>query len=158
MTAIAEGDLIPEFAAEATDGQIVRSGELKGSYVVFYFYPKDNTPGCTQEGQAFRDLFAEFDSLGAKIFGVSRDSLKTHEGFKCKQGFPFELIADADEHLCRAFDVIRMKNMYGKQVQGIERSTFLIDREGRVARAWRKVRVAGHAQEVLGTLRSLGGN
>lgn len=151
---IAEGDFIPAFAAAGTGGQAVSADALKGSFVVLYFYPKDNTPGCTQEGQAFRDLHSEFDRLGAKLFGISRDSLKCHEGFKAKQGFPFELISDGDESLCRAFDVIRMKNLYGKQVQGIERSTFLIDPEGRVVRVWRKVRVAGHAQEVLEALRS----
>jgi peroxiredoxin Q/BCP len=154
---IAEGDPIPAFTIQATNGQTVSADDLKGSYSVLYFYPKDSTPGCTQEGQAFRALHHEFDRLGAKIFGVSRDSLKSHENFKCKQGFPFELLSDPDESLCRAFDVIRMKNMYGKQVQGIERSTFLIDPEGRVARAWRKVRVPGHAEEVLGALKSLSG-
>lgn len=154
---IAEGDPIPPFTVQATNGQTVSADDLKGSYSVLYFYPKDSTTGCTQEGQAFRDLHDEFDRLGAKIFGVSRDSLKSHENFKCKQGFPFELLSDPDESLCRAFDVIRMKNMYGKQVQGIERSTFLIDPEGRVARAWRKVRVPGHAEEVLGVLKSLSG-
>ncbi len=154
---IAEGDPIPAFTVESTNGQAVSADDFKGSYSVLYFYPKDSTPGCTQEGQAFRDLHAEFDQLGAKIFGVSRDSLKSHDNFKCKQGFPFELLSDPDESLCRAFDVIRMKNMYGKQVQGIERSTFLFDPEGRVAKAWRKVRVPGHAEEVLGVLKSLKG-
>ncbi|WP_045226403.1 peroxiredoxin [Methyloterricola oryzae] len=154
---IAEGDPIPAFTVESTSGQAVSADDLKGNYSVLYFYPKDSTPGCTQEGQAFRDLHAEFDQLGAKIFGVSRDSLKSHENFKCKQGFPFELLSDPDESLCRAFDVIRMKNMYGKQVQGIERSTFLIDPQGRVAKVWRKVRVPGHAEEVLGVLKSLSG-
>ena len=146
---------IPDFAAHATDGKAIRLSELQGHWVIMYFYPKDNTPGCTQEGQDFRDLNPEFEKLGAVILGISRDTLKSHEGFKCKYGFPFELISDADESLCQLFDVIKMKNMYGKQVRGIERSTFLIDPQGRLAREWRKVSVKGHAQVVLESLREL---
>ena len=111
--------------------------------------PKDNTPGCTTEGQNFRDRHAEFQAAGALVFGVSRDSLKSHAGFKAKMGFPFELISDPDETLCLMFDVMKMKNMYGKQVRGVERSTFLIDAQGRVAREWRAVKVAGHVDAVM---------
>jgi peroxiredoxin Q/BCP len=155
MSAIALGQPVPDFTAPSTGGKTVQLAMLKGKYVILYFYPKDNTPGCTQEGQDFRDLAPEFERVNAEILGVSRDSVKSHEGFKCKHGFPFELISDTDENLCRLFDVIKMKNMYGKQVQGIERSTFLIDRDGRLAREWRKVSVKGHAQEVLKALRGL---
>lgn len=147
----------PDFSAQATSGQTLRLADLAGKYVVLYFYPKDSTPGCTQEGQDFRDLYAEFQAVNAEIFGISRDSLKSHENFKCKQAFPFELISDADETLCGLFDVIRMKNMYGKQVRGIERSTFLIDPEGQLAAEWRKVTVKGHAAAVLAKIRELSG-
>jgi peroxiredoxin Q/BCP len=153
MTAPALGQPIPDFSAPATTGQNVTLSSLKGGHVILYFYPKDSTPGCTQEGQDFRDFHAEFLKLNAVILGVSRDSLKSHETFKCKQEFPFELLSDSDESLCRLFDVIKMKNMYGKQVQGIERSTFLIDADGKLAAEWRKVSVKGHAAKVLETLR-----
>ena len=149
------GQPVPDFSIPATSGKIIHSSELRGRHVVLYFYPKDSTPGCTQEGQDFRELYPEFQALGAEIFGVSRDSLKSHETFKCKQEFPFELLSDTDESLCRTFDVIKMKNMYGKQVQGIERSTFLIDPEGKLAAEWRKVSVKGHAAAVLEQLKSL---
>ncbi len=155
MTAPAIGQPVPDFIASATSGRRVALGELKGKNLILYFYPKDSTPGCTREGQDFRDLYPEFMKLGAEIFGVSRDSLKSHENFKCKQAFPFELISDDKEELCRLFDVIKLKNMYGKQVLGIERSTFLIDREGRLAREWRKVSVNDHAQAVLEALRKM---
>ena len=149
------GQPVPDFSIPATSGKIIHSSELRGRHVVLYFYPKDSTPGCTQEGQDFRELYPEFQALGAEIFGVSRDSLKSHENFKCKQEFPFELLSDTDESLCRTFDVIKMKNMYGKQVQGVERSTFLIDPEGKLAAEWRKVSVKGHAAAVLEQLKSL---
>jgi len=152
------GQPIADFTLPATSGKTLQLSQLKGHHVVIYFYPKDSTPGCTQEGQDFRDLYPEFQALGAEILGVSRDSLKSHENFKCKQEFPFELLSDAEESLCRQFDVIKMKNMYGKQVQGIERSTFLIDPEGKLAAEWRKVSVKGHAAEVLEKVRSLKGN
>ena len=148
------GLAVPEFEAEATGGAVSLSA-LKGRKVVLYFYPKDNTPGCTVEGQNFRDRHADFRAAGAEVFGISRDSLRSHEGFKSKMGFPFELISDPDEKLCAMFDVVKMKNMYGKQVRGIERSTFLIDAGGRVAREWRGVKVPGHVDEVLEAARAL---
>lgn len=146
---------VPSFTAQATSGQTVDLGELSGKKVVLYFYPKDNTPGCTTEGQAFRDLHAEFERAGAVIFGVSKDSLRTHENFRQKQSFTFELISDSDETLCRLFDVIRMKQMYGKQYEGIERSTFVIDAKGVLRHEWRKVKVPGHVEQVLEAVRSL---
>ncbi len=124
-----------------------------GRWLVLYFYPKDSTPGCTTEGLDFNALLPEFEALGASVFGVSRDSVRSHDNFRAKQGFDFPLVSDADEALCRAFDVIKEKNMYGRKVMGIERSTFLVDPDGRIARAWRKVRVAGHAGAVLDALR-----
>jgi len=145
---------VPDFEAPAT-GAPFRLADHKGRKLVLYFYPKDNTPGCTTEGQDFRDRHADFRAAGAEVFGISRDSLKSHDGFKAKMGFPFDLISDADERICVMFDVIKMKNMYGKQVRGIERSTFLIDAEGRVAREWRGVKVPGHVDEVLEAVRAL---
>jgi len=139
----------------ATGGREISIQSFRGAPLVLYFYPRDNTPGCTKEGQAFRDLYGEFQALGADIVGVSRDSLKTHENFKAKQEFPFDLIADSDETLCQLFDVIKEKNMYGRKVLGIERSTFLLDPGGRIAREWRKVKVPGHAEEVLEAVREL---
>jgi peroxiredoxin Q/BCP len=146
---------VADFSAPATSGTTFTLSAHKGHPVVLYFYPKDNTPGCTTEGEQFRDLHGAFAKQGAIVAGISRDSIKSHESFKAKMGFPFELIADADEALCKAFDVIRMKNMYGKQVRGIERSTFLIGPDGTLAREWRKVRVDGHAQEVLDAVKAL---
>jgi peroxiredoxin Q/BCP len=149
MTTAIPGELVPPFEGPATGNTTIKSSDLLGENVVLYFYPKDNTPGCTQEGQAFRDQISNFEKLNTVILGVSRDSVKMHEGFKCKQAFPFELISDPDETLCNLFDVIKMKSMYGKQVRGIERSTFLLDKEGRLVREWRKVKVKGHVEEVL---------
>ena len=126
-----------------------------GHWLVLYFYPKDSTPGCTTEGLDFNALLPELTSAGARVFGVSRDSVKSHDNFCAKQGFRFPLISDSDEALCNAFDVIKMKNMYGKQVRGIERSTFLIDAEGRIAREWRGVKVPGHVEEVLAAAQAL---
>ena len=146
---LTKGSKLPDFTLEATSGKTVSPKDFVGRKVVIYFYPKDSTPGCTLEGQDFRDLHEAFKAADTEIFGVSRDSLKSHENFKCKQSFPFELISDGDETLCQLFDVIKMKNMYGKQVQGIERSTFLIDRDGKIADEWRKVTVKGHALDVL---------
>jgi peroxiredoxin Q/BCP len=145
---------VPDFEAPATGGRF-RLSALKGRKVVLYFYPKDNTPGCTTEGENFRDKHADFRAAGAEIFGISRDSLKSHESFKAKMAFPFDLISDPDETVCLMFDVMKMKNMYGKQVRGVERSTFLIDAEGKVAREWRGVKVAGHVDEVLEAVKSI---
>ncbi|WP_225764050.1 peroxiredoxin [Stenotrophomonas sp. Marseille-Q4652] len=128
-------------------------GEQAGHWLVLYFYPKDSTPGCTTEGLDFNALLPAFTKAGATVFGVSRDSVKSHDNFCARQGFAFPLVSDGDEALCTAFDVIKLKNMYGKQVRGIERSTFLISPEGRVVQAWRKVKVAGHAQAVLDALK-----
>lgn len=149
------GDKVKDFEAQATGDKTVRLSDLKGKPVVLYFYPKDSTPGCTQEGGDFRDNIGKFEKAGAVILGVSRDSLKSHENFKNKQEFPFDLLSDADEELCRQFDVIKEKNMYGKKVMGIERSTFLIDGNGKLAREWRKVKVPGHVDEVLEAVKSL---
>lgn len=140
---------VANFSLPATGGEAISLSGLKGKAVVLYFYPKDATPGCTTEAQQFRDLHAKFVKAGAVILGVSRDSLKSHENFKVKMGLPFDLLSDADEALCTQFGVIRMKNMYGKQVRGIERSTFLIDGKGVLRREWRGVRADGHAMEVL---------
>ncbi|MGE5142228.1 MAG: peroxiredoxin [Acidobacteriota bacterium] len=144
---------VPDFTAPSTGGPL-RLADQRGNAVVLYFYPKDNTPGCTMEGAQFRDLFKQFEKAGAMIAGVSRDSLKSHERFKAKMGFPFELIADPDEKLCEQFAVIKMKNMYGRQVRGIERSTFLIGPDGTLLREWRGVKVPGHAEEVLDAVRA----
>lgn len=128
---------------------------LKGHNVVIYFYPKDNTPGCTTEGQTFRDLYKEFQKANTLIYGVSKDSLKSHENFKAKQAFPFELVSDSQEKLCKLFDVIKLKKLYGKEYFGIERSTFLLDKAGILRQEWRKVKVAGHAEEVLKAAQAL---
>ena len=149
------GKPVPAFSAQATSDQTIRSSALKGRKVVIYFYPKDNTPGCTTEGSDFRDLYREFQKADCEIFGVSKDSLKSHENFKAKLGFPFELLVDEDETLCRLFDVIKLKKMYGREFEGIERSTFLIDASGKLRQEWRKVKVAGHAEEVLAAARAL---
>lgn len=146
---------IPDFSIPSTSGLTFTLSAQAGKAVVIYFYPKDSTPGCTTQGQNFRDLFAEFSALDAVILGISRDSLKSHENFKAKQSFPFELGSDSDEAICNLFGVIKQKMMYGKQVRGIERSTFLIDRAGVLRREWRGVKVAGHVQEVLDAVRSL---
>ena len=155
MPNAAIGKAVPAFSLEMTGGQKITHKELKDQVTVLYFYPKDNTPGCTLEGQDFRDNLKKFTKLGARVFGVSRDSLKSHENFKAKQSFPFELIADPDEKLCNIFDVIKMKNMYGKQVRGIERSTFVIDAKGVLRKEWRKVKVQGHVDEVLAAVKEL---
>lgn len=149
------GEVIPDFAFNATNNLQAHLDDYKGHIVVLYFYPKDATPGCTTEGQDFRDTYPQFKDLNAIIFGISRDSLKSHEQFKAKQNFPFELISDSDEKLCQMFDVIKMKSMYGKQVRGIERSTFLINEKGVLTHEWRKVTVNGHVEEVLNTIKSL---
>ena len=146
---------IPDFSLPATSGTTFDLAAQAGKVVVIYFYPKDSTPGCTTQGQNFRDLHDQFVAANALVLGISRDSLKSHENFKAKQSFPFELGSDADEAICTLFAVIKMKNMYGKQVRGIERSTFVIDRSGVLRREWRGVKVPGHVQEVLDFVKTL---
>jgi len=148
------GKKVADFTAAATGGDF-HLGAHKGHPVVLYFYPKDNTPGCTSESVRFGELHAEFVKLGCVVAGISRDSLKSHENFKTKFAFPFELISDHDEKLCALFGVIKMKNMYGKQVRGIERSTFVIDAKGVLAKEWRGVKVPGHADAVLEFVKTL---
>jgi len=140
---------LTDFSAEMTGGKTFTLSDYAGKSIVLYFYPKDNTPGCTTESIAFRDLHAEFNAAGVEIFGLSRDSIRSHENFKSKLELPFELISDPDETICQLFDVMKMKNMYGKQVRGIERSTFLIDGNGQIVKEWRAVKVNGHVNEVL---------
>ncbi len=149
MANLQVGDKVPAFQAESTGDQAFDSENYLGKNIVLYFYPKDSTPGCTQEGIDFRDHISDFESLDTVILGVSRDSVRSHENFKTKQCFPFDLLSDPEEKLCNLFDVIKMKNMYGKQVLGIQRSTFLIDKQGNLAHEWRKVKVANHVEEVL---------
>jgi peroxiredoxin Q/BCP len=149
------GKAVKDFSLPSTGGGSFRLSDQRGKKLVVYFYPKDNTPGCTVEGGDFRDRYKEFRKAGAEVVGVSRDSVKSHEGFKAKMKFPFELLSDADEELCAQFDVIKMKNMYGKKVRGIERSTFVLDGEGRLAREWRGVKVPGHVEEVLNFVKTL---
>ena len=146
---------VPDFEIASTGNQMFKLSAVLGSPLVFYFYPKDNTPGCTTEGQEFRDLHGEFTRRGCAVYGISRDSIKSHEGFKSKMSFPFELLSDPDEKVCNLFGVMKMKNMYGKKVRGVERSTFVIDPEGVVRREWRGLRVPGHAQEVLDFVKTL---
>jgi peroxiredoxin Q/BCP len=155
-TTIAVGKKVPDFERPATTDKPVSLASLGGKIVVLYFYPKDATPGCTVEGQNFRDLHDKFKRAGAVILGVSRDSIKSHEKFKTTECFPFELLSDEDEALCEMFGVMKMKNMYGKQVRGIERSTFLIDAEGILRKEWRGVKVDGHVAEVLEAVKALG--
>jgi peroxiredoxin Q/BCP len=149
MPAPALNRVVPDFKAQATGEQTVQLKALRGSKIVLYFYPKDSTPGCTTEGQDFRDLHTKFRRQNTLVFGVSRDSLASHEKFREKQRFPFQLISDPDESLCRLFDVIQEKTLYGRKFMGVERSTFLIDENGKLQAEWRKVKVKGHAQEVL---------
>jgi peroxiredoxin Q/BCP len=148
-------EIIPAFSVEATSGQKITEKDLKGHNTVIYFYPKDNTPGCTTEGQEFRDAMEAFKAANTIIFGVSKDSLRTHENFKAKQCFPFELISDPDETFCKLFDVIKLKKLYGKEYLGIDRSTFLINSDGVLIREWRGVKVKGHVAEVLTAAQSL---
>lgn len=140
---------------EMTGGKAFNVGDYKGKYIVLYFYPKDSTPGCTQEGHDFSKLKKKFENENALIFGVSRDSLKSHENFKTKQKYTIDLISDSEEKACKAFDVIKEKNMYGKKVMGIERSTFILNDKGEILREWRKVKVDGHAEEVLAAVKAL---
>lgn len=150
------GQSVTDFSLPATTGQTFRLSDFHNkAHVVLYFYPKDSTPGCTTEGQDFRDAYADFQAAGTVVFGISRDSLKSHENFKAKQAFPFELLSDSDEAICQLFDVIKFKNMYGKTVRGIERSTFLIDKNGILRQEWRKVSVKGHVAAVLAAAKQL---
>jgi peroxiredoxin Q/BCP len=147
--------VVADFVSEATGDQSIRLKDLRGKNVVLYFYPKDSTPGCTQEGRDFTELHAKFRRQKTVIFGVSRDSLASHEKFKAKQGFTFDLLSDPDEKLCKQFDVIHEKTLYGRKFMGVVRSTFLIDADGKLRGEWRKVKVKGHAQEVLDAVKAL---
>ena len=146
---------IVDFSLPATGGQIFTLSGARGKHLVIYFYPKDNTPGCATEAQQFRDLYAKFQEANCEVVGISRDSMKSHENFKVKFSLPFALLSDADERVCNLFGVIRTKNMYGKQVRGIERSTFVFDKEGALRHEWRGLKADGHAQEVLDFINSL---
>ena len=153
MSGPAMNRVVGDFAAEATGNKKIRLKDLRGKNVVIYFYPKDSTPGCTQEGLDFKALHAKFKRLNTVVLGVSRDSIASHEKFKAKQGFPFDLLSDPDEKLCEKFDVIHEKTLYGRKFMGVVRSTFLIDKDGKLRAEWRKVKVKGHAAEVLESAR-----
>lgn len=155
MAKVAIGKKVPDFELPATGDETFKLSDYQGENVVIYFYPKDSTPGCTTEGQDFRDNHRKFRARKTRIFGISRDSLKSHENFKAKQEFPFALLSDAEEKACKLFDVIKEKNMYGRKVMGIERSTFLIDAEGVLRQEWRGVKVPGHVDEVLQAVKDL---
>ncbi len=151
------GDTVPDIEVPATGGRALKVSDFRGQNLVLYFYPKASTPGCTQEGQDFRDAAGSFAAANAVVLGASRDNLKAQERFRTKQGFPFDLLADTDEALCRAFDVIKVKKMYGRESLGVERSTFLIDAQGVLRQEWRGVKVKGHVDEVLAAARELAG-
>jgi|TARA_B110001450_G_scaffold118750_1_gene112006 peroxiredoxin Q/BCP len=155
MTKKLEGKKCPNFKAEVTSNLNLSNKDFIGKNLVIYFYPKDSTPGCTTEGQDFRDNFKVFKKLNTEILGVSRESIKSHENFKSKQSFPFELLSDPDEKICKAFDVMKLKSMYGRQYIGIDRSTFLIDIKGKIIKEWRSVKVTGHVEEVLQAVKDL---
>ncbi len=155
VSEVAIDQTVPDFTAAMTSGKTFQLSEQLGKNIVLFFYPKDNTPGCTTESIAFRDLHAEFQKNNTEIFGISRDSLRSHEGFKAKLDMPFELISDPEEMLCSLFRVMKMKNMYGKTVRGIERSTFVIDATGKLVKEWRGVKVAGHVDDVLEFVKNL---
>ena len=155
MTRVSVGNKVPDFTLPATGEQEITLSDYTGRNVVLYFYPKDSTSGCTLEGQDFRDRINTFRRRKTTVLGISRDSLRSHENFRAKHEFPFDLLSDADEKVCRLFDVIREKNMYGRKVMGIERSTFLIDARGILRREWRKVKVKGHVDEVLEAIKAL---
>lgn len=155
MGKISVGKPVPDIEVQATDDQKFMLSDLRGKNVVLYFYPKDNTPGCTTEGQDFRDHYEKFRKLDTEIYGVSRDSLKSHDGFKSEQCFPFDLISDKDEKLCKLFDVIKEKSLYGKKYLGIDRSTFIIDRQGILRKEYRSVKVDGHVADVLAEVQKL---
>ena len=155
MVRVKLGKKVPDFTATATNDSVFSLSENMGKNIVIYFYPKDNTPGCTKEGEDFRDQFEEFISNNTVVVGVSRDSVKSHDKFICKYNFPFDLIADEDETVCQLFDVIKEKNMYGRKYMGIERSTFLINTNGILVDEWRKVKVKGHVEKVLDALNNI---
>ena len=155
MNSTLTGLTVPDFSAPSTGGNTFRLSAASGQSLVLYFYPRDNTPGCTDEGRQFNELHDLFRGLSCEIYGVSRDSLRSHEKFKSKMGFSFELLSDEGEHVCNMFGVMKMKNMYGKQVRGIERSTFVVDASGVMQREWRGVKVPGHAREVLEFVKSM---
>ena len=155
MAKVSLGKAIPDFKGRITNELIIKFSDYKGQNIVIYFYPKDNTPGCTKEGEDFRDYFEDFKNNNTIIIGVSRDSVASHDKFTCKYNFPFKLISDEDEKVCKLFDVIKEKNMYGRKYMGIERSTFLINHEGILVNEWRKVRVKGHVEKVLEALNEL---
>ncbi|MDX2504109.1 MAG: peroxiredoxin [Gammaproteobacteria bacterium] len=155
MSQVETGKKIPDFSGQATSGIDFKLSDFKGTPVLLYFYPKDNTPGCTQEGKDFRDHYSAFEQKNIKIFGLSRDGIRAHENFKAKHEFPFELISDKDETICKLFDVIKEKKLYGKVHMGIERSTFLIDGNGKLIKEWRKVKVKEHLTQVLEAIEAL---
>lgn len=148
--------VIKDFELPSTGDTVFKLSDHRGKNAVVYFYPKDNTSGCTLEGQEFRDLYKDFAKAGTIVVGVSRDSIKSHEGFKAEHGFPFDLLSDKDETACELFGVMKLKNMYGKQVRGIERSTFVFDKTGKLVKSWRGLKAPGHAAEVLGFVQTLG--
>jgi len=155
MSGIKVGSKVQNFSLEGTSNLQFNLNDFAGKNIIIYFYPKDSTPGCTNEGIDFKDLYESFKNLNTEIFGISRDSLKSHENFKAKYNFPFELLSDPDEVACQLFDVIKMKNMYGKQVRGIERSTFIINIQGELIQEWRGVKVNGHVVEVLDFIKNI---
>jgi|TARA_B110000438_G_scaffold279324_1_gene303662 peroxiredoxin Q/BCP len=155
MTKKILGKKCPKFTAESTGSKNISSEDFLGKNLVIYFYPKDSTPGCTTEGQEFRDAYKQFKSSNTEILGVSRDSIKSHENFKAKQEFPFDLLSDPDEKVCKAFDVMKLKSMYGREYIGVDRSTFIINTEGKVINEWRAVKVKGHVEEVLEVIKSI---
>ena len=149
------GKKCPSFKGECTSGVTLSNKDFIDKNLVIYFYPKDSTPGCTSEGQDFRDKYDEFKKYDTDIIGVSRDSIKSHENFKSKQSFPFELLSDSDEKMCKSFDVMKIKSMYGREYLGVDRSTFLINKDGKVVKQWRAVKVKGHVEEVLEEVKNL---
>jgi len=155
MAKVEIGHEVEDFSAPITGAETFQLSAHRGKNIIVYFYPKDNTPGCTTEGQNFRDLYPDFTALNTMVVGVSKDSLRTHENYKAKHNFPFELITDPDETVCKHFDVIKLKKLYGKEYMGIERSTFLIDTQGVLRQEWRKVKVKGHADAVLEAVKAL---
>ena len=155
MTKTLVGKKCPSFEAECTSNMRLSNKDFIGKNLILYFYPKDNTPGCTSEGQDFRDRYKLFKNLNTEIIGISRESIKSHENFKLKQSFPFELLSDPDEKVCKAFDVMKLKSMYGREYIGIDRSTFLINKNGKVIKEWRSVKINGHVQEVLDAVKEL---